>query len=65
MDNKQIASSYAIAKILGYQNAVEFFIKEYSQYYNETYKILQSSLEPNKATVSQNPFRVNHDSDFL
>lgn len=64
MDIKQKANAYAIVKTLGYQKPVEDFIKEYSQYYDETYKKLQSELEPNKVEATQNPFRKNY-NDFL
>lgn len=64
MDIKQKANAYAIAKALGYQKSVDDFIKEYSQYYDETYKKLQSELEPNKVEATQNPLRMNY-NDFL
>lgn len=65
MDIKQKANAYAIAKVLGYQKSVEDFTKEYSQYYDEAYEKLQSKLEPNKVEVTQNPFRMNYNPDFL
>lgn len=64
MDIKQKANAYAIAKALGYQKPVDDFIKEYSQYYDETYKKLQSELETNKVEATKNPLRMNY-NDFL
>lgn len=55
MDNKQKANAYAIAKVLGYEKSVEEFINEYSQYYDETYKKLQSELPENKAYAAKYP----------
>lgn len=60
MDNKQKANAYAIAKVLGYGKSAEEFIKEYSQYYDETYKKLQSELPKNTAEAVQNPFRTQY-----
>lgn len=65
MDNKQKANAYAIAKVLGYKKSIEDFIHEYSRYYDETYKALQSELPPNTAKAVKNPFRANYDPDFL
>lgn len=64
MDNKQKANAYAIAKVLGYEKSVEDFIKEYSQYYDETYNKLQSELPKNTASAIENPFKTQY-SDFL
>ena len=58
MDNKQKANTYAIAKVLGYEKSVEDFIKEYSQYYDETYNKLQSELPKNTVSATKNPFRT-------
>lgn len=57
MDNKQKANAYAIAKVLGYKKSIDDFIMEYSQYYDETYKKLQSEMPKNKAEAVKNPFR--------
>ncbi len=65
MDNKQKANAYAIARVLGYKNSVEDFIHEYSRYYDETYKALQSELPPNTAKAVENPFRTNYNPDLL
>lgn len=55
MDNKQLSNAYAISKVLGYKESVEVFIKEYSQYYDEAYKKLQSELPPNTAVAVKFP----------
>ena len=55
MDNKQLANAYAIAKVLGYEKSFEEFISEYSQYYDETYKKLQSELPKNEAYAVEYP----------
>ena len=55
MDNKQKSSAYAIAKVLGYEKSFEEFISEYSQYYDETYKKLQSELHKNEAYAVKYP----------
>ena len=64
MDNKQKANAYAIAKVLGYGKSIEEFVSEYSQYYDETYKKLQSELPTNKAEAVENPFHKMSYSDF-
>ena len=51
MDNKKKAN------VLGYEKSIDDFIVEYSQYYDETYKKLQSEMPKNKAEAVKNPFR--------
>lgn len=55
MDNKQKANAYAIAKVLGYEKPIEDFIHEYSQYYDEIYKKLQSELPENTVHARRYP----------
>lgn len=57
MDINQKASAYAIAKILGCEKTIEEFITEYSQYYDEAYKKLQSEQPKNIVYATQHPFR--------
>lgn len=59
MDDKQKASSFAIAKVLGYDKSFEQFIKEYSQYYDETLQKLKENMPKNTVEAVQNPFRHN------
>lgn len=58
MDNKQIASAYAVAKILGYKESFDNFKAEYSKIYNETIKELNPQpIENGKVDATANPFR--------
>lgn len=59
MDNNQNASSYAIAKVLGYNKSFEQFIEEYSQYYEETLQSIKSQTPTNTVQATQNPFRTH------
>lgn len=57
MDNKTLASLYALAKVCGFDQSVEDFEIQYSQYYSETLKHL-SEKEPKLAKLNalHNPF---------
>lgn len=55
MDTKQKSQAYALAKILGYDKSAKEFFTEYSQYYDEAYKQLQSELPKNEAYAVNYP----------
>lgn len=58
MDNKQLASAYSIAKVLGYDKTVDDFQEKYGQYYSETINELNSKpVNPAKVEAVKNPFR--------
>lgn len=55
--NEQIASAYAIAKILGSELSVQEFQEEYSQYHDEVLKELNSKpAEYAKCEAFERPF---------
>lgn len=57
MDDKQKASSFAIAKVLGYDKSFEQFIEEYSQYYDEASRKIKENMPKNTVEAVQNPLR--------
>lgn len=61
MENKQLASAYAIAKVLGYDKSVDDFKEKYGQYYSETINELNSKpVNPAKVEAVQNPFKITN-----
>lgn len=55
--NEQIASAYAIAKVLGSELSVQEFHSEYSQYHDEALNELNSNLQTAQCEVpDRRPF---------
>lgn len=58
MDSEQIASAYAVAKIMGYEKSVDDFEAECEPIYKEAYSlVLQKRNKPGEADAAVNPFR--------
>ena len=58
MSNSEKASLYALARTMGYEKSLDDFIIEYSGYYDETIKELNSKpVELAKVEAVQNPWR--------
>lgn len=60
MDDKQKASSFAVAKVLGYDKSFEQFVEEYSKYYDETLQKIKENTPKNTVTATENPFRHHY-----
>lgn len=56
LSNEQLASAYAIAKVLGYELSFDEFQKEYPTYYEETFKSLNSNSQLAKCEAIPRPY---------
>lgn len=58
MDSEQVASAYAVAKIMGYEKSVDDFEAEYEPIFKEARSsILQKRNKPAPVDAVPNPFR--------
>lgn len=54
--NEQVASAYAIAKVLGSELSVQEFQSEYSQYHDEALNELNSNSQLATCEAMQRPY---------